>query len=120
MYLYLQVTTKTSQGVEYSSPLWHLLIQNFYNKLPEISYKLNYFVGFGWTLLAKVKGRKQEYFSFQNKLQEKQDRDFELLKKISAIVYRGLQMGENIYYKSCTQTQTIYLLHVFLTSLWDP
>ena len=40
IYLYLQVIIKTSQGVEYSSPWCHLLIQNFYNKLPEISYKL--------------------------------------------------------------------------------
>ena len=55
IYLYSQVIIKTSQGAEYSSPLCHLLIQNFYNKLPEISYKLNYFAGFGWILLAKVK-----------------------------------------------------------------
>ena len=125
IYLYSQVIIKTSQGAEYSSLLCHLLIQNFYNKLPEISYKLNYFAGFGVDTVSKSKrinlgkkaGNKNNSFSFQNKSQEKEDRDFELLKKISAIVYRGLQMSENIDYKSCTRTQMIYLLHVFLTSL---
>lgn len=54
--------------------------------------------------LGKKAGNKNNSFSFQNKSQEKEDRDFELLKKISAIVYRGLQMSENTDYKSCTQT----------------